>query len=245
MKKMRSSIDRQRLNETKKAPGAGQGIEGQTPTKGIKRMFKVHPVTATVDAVSAALQTVHAELEALEERRQALLPAAAASLREQGLNAFAMVDDRHHPFSIDDILVVQKYYGTFRGERDERCELFPDNDFQMWGPREGTSPFGGPALYDVLGRAKVIYASGTEYVLVWLDHDNEQADHHRAVARLRTAARRENFRVQLREREVTLVNPTNHAAHIGSVTTAFGWLLGLEVSKTSGLPLIEDSKAVA
>jgi hypothetical protein len=52
--------------------------------------------------------------------------------------------------------------------------------------------------------------------------------HRRMTTNLRSRARREHFRVQVRDREVTLISPMNDVVHVGDAMTAHCWLLGVD-----------------
>ncbi|WEG10428.1 hypothetical protein PU630_07765 [Microbacterium horticulturae] len=61
------------------------------------------------------------------------------------------------------------------------------------------------------------------------DDAEEEVAHRKSLSRLRTYARSQGMRVQVRDRDVALVAPTNDVVHQGDVLSGFMWLLGIDL----------------
>lgn len=79
------------------------------------------------------------------------------------------------------------------------------------------------------GLHDVVLAHGLHAIAVPVEGDSESA-HCRSVSRLRTLARREELRVQVRDHEVVLLDPLGNDLHRGDVLSGFAFIVGIDLA---------------
>ena len=76
----------------------------------------------------------------------------------------------------------------------------------------------------------MVLQDGSEQLITRVpDVDDVERGHRRSVARLRSRARRDDLRVSVRDRDVSLIDPMGTIAHCGTLETAWLWIEGFDL----------------
>jgi hypothetical protein len=147
-------------------------------------------------------------------------------------------------FAVGDMVIVnESFHRTPSGRVVHTLDAYPavpDGNLHTgpyaWNIGTGKEP--SAALRIRRGPHTVIAKNGRD-ILVAPVGERSEFDHAKAVGRLRRLARGDGFRVQQRDREITLVDPITGAfAFVGDVVGAFAWILNFSLTApTLGEPI--------
>ncbi len=178
--------------------------------------------------ISLRLAEIKAEIRDVVERRQNILATACAEILATGTDARVVKSQRRtNTWQVGDRVVVTDAYNVYPTSVDRRSYMNPAEGLRRlsWGPE--TYVLG---LLVHHGVYEVLLIDDDDVLVVQVEQESEQ-DHRRAVSRLRNLARKDGLRVQARDREITLTDPMGNAVHQGEVTSAFCWLLNIDIQE--------------
>lgn len=183
---------------------------------------------AGIETVRAHLDTIRTEIADLNERRKNLLLTTHAELVAMGIEAH---------------IIRYPYTHGKRDTTDQRVALWQDWQTargRVWGhlsegiaddPRRGPEIAWRGGVRGVLGLYEVLVVDDDARLFARVPDDPfEESGHRNAVARVRRRAAEDDFRVKLRDRELTLLDPMGTTVHIGDVWSTMLWLEGIDIT---------------
>ncbi|WP_248240259.1 hypothetical protein [Microbacterium kunmingense] len=182
----------------------------------------------TADIASSAaekLAEIKSEINDLVRRREQLLASALAELIAHQVPArvISMKGWTGNASAGDRVYVLDAYDNVGPRLRTHTNLFSVDSAYRRnWGPEAYNL---GVLVHR--GLHEVLLVDGTDILAVAIEEVSD-ADHRRAVQRLRTAARYDGIRVHVRDREVTLDDGMGNTLHTGDVESAFHWLFNID-----------------
>ena len=181
-----------------------------------------------VDRARAGLDAIQARIDALIEERAALMTTAQAELVAAGVDSHVV--PRFTLGSLHPAADRYYYVTDYRaGSRYVGQTLSPVRDDHAHAP-VGPHTWSKGMLHIAHGTYSILLRDVDSLLIARIpDADDDERGHRLAVSRLRTLARKDDMRVQVSDRDITLVDPMETVVHEGTVVTAFAFLLGIEL----------------
>lgn len=185
---------------------------------------------ANIESFNAAIADLRAQIDHILTSQRTTLEAIRDDIRRSGVDAhlIRVYKSDNRPQHVGDIGILWEHF-----RHNTRSLSFYVQRPYTSDDRRGVyaRSSGDIALNRGLYEVVAIGAVDDDYepTLIAKTTDVlEEAGHGRALTRLRNLARRDHMRVQVRDRQVTLLSPMNDVVHVGDVTSATLWLLGVD-----------------
>lgn len=200
-------------------------------------MNKIIPPTTdtTLQDTRARLDALRAEIDELVERRKNLVTTTTAELAAAGIETVVIRTHKSTWQQFEHWQVGEQASIYTCIDAEGAREVSHHASRKPWkkeNPPLVSSPNNG-WMFVQRGRFEVVLVDEppTEGPVdsVWAKIEDPSEDaHRRAISNLRGRARREGYRVQARDRAVSLIDPMNTVVHEGDVITASMWLVGID-----------------
>jgi hypothetical protein len=172
------------------------------------------------------LNEIRNEISSITARRETLMITTCADLTASGIETRIVkrkASEYTKSLQVGDVVRLTYNLTLHKKDREIPVSMWPWDTSRSVGPRLTRGYF-----FIDSGPYEVLLIDGEEHLVAKLPQAQDMRDHTLAVGRLRTLARNEGMRLRMRDRDVTLVDPANTDAHVGTVETAFMWLMGLD-----------------
>jgi len=176
-------------------------------------------VSEVAASLATKLNTIRAEVEELLQRRESLMLTTQAELIAAGIPSYVIRKSKSYDVGSLGYLVEGFNIGYIHSNEPSMSTLHH--------PRNIGPYLNRGHLYTVHGIFEVLLIDGDKMLVAQTpDQGDTEAPHRKTLSRLRNLARTHDFRVSVRDREVTLIDPMNTHVHTGDALSAFKWIHG-------------------
>ena len=186
-------------------------------------------IAPTIDTVRDHLASIRSEIADLNERRKNLLLTTHAELVAMGIEAH-IIRSPYMRGKTDTTGERVALWQDWQGYANGRASMYLSEGVAD-DPRRGPEISWPGGVRGVLGLFEVLVTDDDARLFARVPDDPyEESGHRNAVARVRRRAAEDDFRVRLRDRELSLIDPMGTAVHVGDVWSTMLWLEGIDTT---------------
>lgn len=189
---------------------------------------------AAIVAAQARLDQITAEVAALFAARKGLLDSTVLELGARGVEAYRVDELRFRASThVGDVVHVFESFNRLENGRIMRRLAASRNAWShqlplsvsAYTPRESSC-----AMHIGRGLAQVVLKDDRDILVAAIPGQDTEAGHRGSVSRLRNLARKDDLRVRVRDRDITLIDPLGNRVHEGDIISGFAFLLNIDIA---------------